>query len=172
MGTKPEFITWENSRHFATHCWFAREITSEMKFHTDDRSLYPRLHSASDWSCHEGNLLQPIRSTILQIWLVTHHQSRFTNIFRGKTNVCATKCRLFSYVKIRWIAQEVMIGPFFRILINFFISWMMQGNLIELEVTVDHPCLTRDLGSRGVTPIHYLYGYVPPNGVVILKLLI
>ena len=24
----------------------------------------------------------------------------------------------------------------------------------------------------GVTPIHYLYGYVPPNGVVILKLLI
>ena len=26
-------------------------------------------------------------------------------------------------------------------------------------------------GGRG-TPIHYLYGYVPPNGVVILKLLI
>ena len=24
----------------------------------------------------------------------------------------------------------------------------------------------------GVTPMHYLYGYVPPNGVVILKLLI
>ena len=27
-------------------------------------------------------------------------------------------------------------------------------------------------GGRGGTPIHYLYGYVPPNGVVILKLLI
>ena len=26
--------------------------------------------------------------------------------------------------------------------------------------------------GRGVTPIHYLYGYVLPNGVVILKLLI
>ena len=26
-------------------------------------------------------------------------------------------------------------------------------------------------GDRG-TPIHYLYGYVPPKGVVILKLLI
>ena len=25
---------------------------------------------------------------------------------------------------------------------------------------------------RGGTPIHYLFGYVPPNGVVILKLLI
>ena len=28
------------------------------------------------------------------------------------------------------------------------------------------------IGARGGTPIHYLYGYVPPNGVVILKLLI
>ena len=26
--------------------------------------------------------------------------------------------------------------------------------------------------SPGGTPIHFLYGYVPPNGVVILKLLI
>ena len=27
-------------------------------------------------------------------------------------------------------------------------------------------------GGAGGTPIHYLYGYVPPNGGVILKLLI
>ena len=27
-------------------------------------------------------------------------------------------------------------------------------------------------GGGGPTPIHYLYGYVPPKGVVILKLLI
>ena len=27
-------------------------------------------------------------------------------------------------------------------------------------------------GGGGGTPIHYLYGHVPPNGVVILKLLI
>ena len=27
-------------------------------------------------------------------------------------------------------------------------------------------------GGGGGTPIHYLYGYVPPNGVVTLKLLI
>ena len=31
---------------------------------------------------------------------------------------------------------------------------------------------TEIMGARGGTPIHYLYGYVPPNGVVILKLLI
>ena len=27
-------------------------------------------------------------------------------------------------------------------------------------------------GGGGATPIHYLYGYVPPKGVVILKLLV
>ena len=31
------------------------------------------LGSASDWLCHMGNLLQPIRSTT-QIWVVTRHQ--------------------------------------------------------------------------------------------------
>ena len=30
----------------------------------------------------------------------------------------------------------------------------------------------KNQNTRGGTPIHYLYGYVPPNGVVILKLLI
>ena len=34
---------------------------------------YPDLGGASDWSCHVGNLLQPIRSTT-RIWMVTHHQ--------------------------------------------------------------------------------------------------
>ena len=42
------------------------------KFHTDDMS-YPDLGSASDWSCHVGNLLQPIRSTN-QILVATRHQ--------------------------------------------------------------------------------------------------
>ena len=34
---------------------------------------YTDLGSASDWLCHEGNLLQPIRSTT-QIGVVTGHQ--------------------------------------------------------------------------------------------------
>ena len=34
---------------------------------------------------------------------------------------------------------------------------------------VKRRCIYRD---RGGTPIHYLYGYVPPKGVMILKLLI
>ena len=32
--------------------------------------------------------------------------------------------------------------------------------------------MTSKPGGGGGTPIHYLYGYVPPNAVVILKLLI
>ena len=34
---------------------------------------YPDLVSASDWSWHVGNLIQPIRSTI-HIWVATCHQ--------------------------------------------------------------------------------------------------
>ena len=42
---------------------------------------------------------------------------------------------------------------------------MVLKNVIPPFYSIDTP------GGRG-TPIHYLYGYVPPNGVVILKLLI
>ena len=60
--------SFENSRHFATPppgspaqndgvWWASAEI------YVDNVSLYPDLDSTSDWSCGEGNLLQPIRST-------------------------------------------------------------------------------------------------------------
>ena len=53
--------------------------------------------SASDWSCHVGNLIQPIRSTT-QIWVVTHHQygiSVFVSqtSFGGETSGSIAKCR-------------------------------------------------------------------------------
>ena len=49
---------------------------------------YPDLGSVSDWSCREGNLLQPIRSTT-QICVVTRHQYGISalisqTIFRGE----------------------------------------------------------------------------------------
>ena len=43
------------------------------KFHILITCYYPDLGSASDWSCCEGNLLQPIRSTT-QFLIVTRHQ--------------------------------------------------------------------------------------------------
>ena len=61
---------------------------------------YPVLGNASDWSCCEGNLLQPIRS-ITQIWVVTGHQYGIPALvsqtsFREETRGGVTKCRQFS----------------------------------------------------------------------------
>ena len=43
----------------------------------------------------------------------------------------------------------------------------VHRNLIQTALDYHHT-----KGGEWGTPIHYLYGYVPPNGVVILKLLI
>ena len=61
---------------------------------------YPDLGSASDWSCHVGNLIQPMRSTT-QIWVVTRHQYGISVLvsqtsFGGETSGSVAKCRLFS----------------------------------------------------------------------------
>ena len=53
-------------------------------------------------------------------------------------------------------------------------GYTKRGNKVEMNVTGhESPRPRGTYQSRGGgTPIHYLYGYVPPNGVVILKLLI
>ena len=61
---------------------------------------YPVLGNASDWSCCEGNLLQPIRS-ITQIWVATGHQYGIPALvsqksFREETRSGVAKCRQFS----------------------------------------------------------------------------
>ena len=60
---------------------------------------YPELGSASDWSCHVGNLLQPFRSTT-RIWVVSSHQYGISALvsqtsFRGETSGGVVKCPLF-----------------------------------------------------------------------------
>ena len=60
---------------------------------------HPDLGSASDWSCHLENLLQPIRST-MQIWKVTCHQCGISALppqmsFREETRSGVTKCQCF-----------------------------------------------------------------------------
>ena len=52
--------------------------------------------------------------------------------------------------------------PQFQALLNKLVSVLLPGSegvLLKLK-------------PGGGTPIHYLYGYVPPNGVGILKLLV
>ena len=87
-------LTWENSPHFVTPPLVSpRNDVGE----TSARNFilmtchYPVLGNASDWSCCEGNLLQPIRS-ITQIWLVTGHQYGIP----AETRSGVAKCRQFS----------------------------------------------------------------------------
>ena len=68
-------LAWGNRRNFASLLVPAKR---RLRWNEPRNSIlmtchYPDLGSASDWSCSEGNLLQPIRSTI-QIWVVTRHQ--------------------------------------------------------------------------------------------------
>ena len=65
---------------------------------------YQDLGSASDWSCHLGNLIQPTRNTTL-IWVVTCHQYGISALvsqtsFGGETRGSSVaKCWLFSQAK-------------------------------------------------------------------------
>ena len=66
---------------------------------------YPDVSSVFNWSCHVGNLLQPIRSTT-QIWEVTRHQYGVFALvpqtwFRGKTNSGVAECRRFSWAAFK-----------------------------------------------------------------------
>ena len=57
----------------------------------------------------------------------------------------------------------------FTIPLQFYISFFSRGLYYFIYLAI---CEWGWVPRRGGTPIHYLYGYVPPNGVVILKLLI
>ena len=49
----------------------------------------------------------------------------------------------------------------------------VSNNIVLLICVIELSDLMKTVPyARGGTPIHYLYGYVPPKGVVILKLLI
>ena len=61
---------------------------------------YPDLGSASDWLCHVGNLIQPIRNTT-QLWVVMRHQYGIFALasqmaFCRETTGGVAKCQLFS----------------------------------------------------------------------------
>ena len=61
--------------------------------------LCPDLGSASDWLCHKGNLIQPIRNTT-QAWVVTRCQYGISTLifevaFQGETSGGATNGQFF-----------------------------------------------------------------------------
>ena len=98
---------WVKSRHFAT---LPLVSPQKWRLRNDFRNSilmtchYPDLGRVSDWSCPEGNLLQPIRSTT-QIWVVTRHQYGISahvpgTLFSGETWSGIAKCRLFSQATV------------------------------------------------------------------------
>ena len=71
---------------------------------------YPDLGSASDWSCREGNLFLPIRSTT-QFWLVARHQYGISAVvLKTSTSGGVAKCvGCFLTLKsagIQWIESK------------------------------------------------------------------
>ena len=98
------YQTWENSWHLVMPPLVSPEVMSDkhlQKFHLD-KVNYPDLGSASDWSCHVRNLLQPIRSTT-QIWVVTRHKYGISALvsqmlFHGESSGGVMKYQLFSQV--------------------------------------------------------------------------
>ena len=50
-------------------------------------------------------------------------------------------------------------------------GWLLGKGWCPVTITADD-FTSQGAGVGGGTPKHYLYGYVPPNGVGILKLLI
>ena len=80
------------------------------------------------------------------------------------------------------MAQESAEPVLLRIAEEVDLSHSLLARIV-LERHLSHSCFDGENresvvsgfntgGGGGGTPIHYLYGYVPPNGVVILKLLI
>ena len=101
---------------FSAKCRLRNERRNSilMTCHYSDQS------SASDWSCREGNLLEPIRRTA-HIWVVTRH-----GIKHGiSAFVTSQECRLFSQ------ASSLFFGLFVR---KF--SWRFFLGLFLCELNV------------------------------------
>ena len=98
-------LIWCSLRKQPTFCAATTGFPAKWRLRNERRNSilmtrhYPDLGSASDWSCHVGNLLQPIRITT-QTWLVTRHQYGFSALvsqtsIREKTSGGVAKCRCF-----------------------------------------------------------------------------
>ena len=97
------WVAWENTRHFATSPLVSPRndvwgTSAEIPYWW--RAVLPRSGRSLDWSCCEGHLSQPIRSTA-QIWVLTRNQyGLFSALvpqtsFDGKTSVVIANYRLF-----------------------------------------------------------------------------
>ena len=77
-----------------------------------------------------------------------------------------------------WVLLEALLGMVWVLVFLPICSSPSLGirstpSPLDIQTFIrDHLSEANTPGGGGGTPIHYLYGYVPLNGVVILKLLI
>ena len=98
-GDPSDQSVWSCLLAFKFHHWFP-SLRNEHRNSMLMTCHYPDLSSASDWSCHVRNLLQPIRSTN-QIWVVPRHRNGISSLvsqmsFCGETSSGVAKCQLSS----------------------------------------------------------------------------
>ena len=104
---------------------------------------YQDLGNSSDWSCHVGNLIQPIRRTT-QILGVTRRQSGISALvyqtsFGGETNGSVAKCKLFSQASF-----HVFFLPFSSVsFIESCSFWHGLKHLLTLHKLADKVVLDR-----------------------------
>ena len=80
----------------------------------------------------------------------------------------ATKILLFFMLRPTVTQQLTQL----RHLLSLIQRFSFESKMTRCHSDVCIPVICVSPSRVGGTPIHYLYGYVPPNGVVILKLLI
>ena len=79
-------------------------------------------------------------------------------------------CSFGRHVNGCWAGQHTCVKPLFWLVVTN-LPWK-GTDLWFIKLPAVASCSVSTPGGGGGTPIHYLYGCVPPNGVVILKLLI
>ena len=135
------------------------------------------LHCYTDWLCERWKIQHnsstapywpgPVdHGTRIPSWFipqVTHTICFFVNEFalNSYQQYIASLCTQAIY---RQLCIRLMLNKRCTTLPNVYCCLFASKKVFSVILT--------DFESRGGTPIHYLYGYVPPNGVVILKLLI
>ena len=99
------------------------------------------------------------------------------NAWRTPKNVCVEGYTLYSGTY--WLDRTYMavlprgiLGIISFREYGLHVLNMVQCTWKPVNTDTKGTCYSVRITRGGGTPIHYLYGYVPPNGVVILKLLI
>ena len=77
----------------------------------------------------------------------------------------------FSSFSLKSPAETLVDGEMIKNAWTFYV-YILVSNFFETIHRLQETTKCWTLPGEGGTPIHYLYGYAPPNGVVILKFLI